>query len=89
MRFETLPMHFNESEMHCKSILKSIFETLSMRWQTLSNAFNESATGRLESFSEPRLSQLSYGCCNLPFWLHFIHEIMAVKRLSATCVCFE
>ena len=54
MRFETLPMHFNESEMHCKSILKSIFETLSMRWQTLANALNETA-GHLESFTEPLL----------------------------------
>ena len=40
MHFETLPMRFNESEMRCKSILKSIFKTLSMRWQTLANAFN-------------------------------------------------
>ena len=133
-------MRFNASEMRCKSILKGIFKTLWMRWQTLANALNETATGRLESFTEPlllelwslynelltanietlarthatlariyrfefetkqntwnfpvilkrtRLSQLSCGCCNLPFWLHFIHEIMAVKRLSATCVCFE
>ena len=32
MRFETLPMRFNGSEMRCKSIY---FKTLSMRWQTL------------------------------------------------------
>ena len=54
MRFETLPMRFNGSEMRCKSILKSIFKT-SMRWETLANAFNEAAAGRLESFTEPLL----------------------------------
>ena len=37
--------------MHYKSILKP----LSMRWQTLANAFNETAAGRLESFTEPLL----------------------------------
>ena len=55
MRFETLPMRFNGSEMRCKSILKSIFKTLSMRWQALANALNETAAGRLESFTEPLL----------------------------------
>ena len=55
MHFETLPMRFNESEIRCKSILKSIFKTLSMRWQTLANAFNETAAGRFESFTEPLL----------------------------------
>ena len=55
MRYETLPMRFNGSEMRCKSIVKRIFKTLSMRWQTLANAFNETAAGRLESFTEPLL----------------------------------
>ena len=53
MRFETLPMRFNGSEMRC--ILESILKTLSMRWQTLANALNETAAGRLESFTEPLL----------------------------------
>ena len=48
-------MRFNGSEMHYKSILKSILKTLSMRWQTLANTFNETPAGCLESFTEPLL----------------------------------
>ena len=55
MRFVTLPMRFNGSEMHYKSILKSTLKTLSMRCQTLANTFNETAAGCLVSFTEPLL----------------------------------
>ena len=35
MRFETLPMRFQRKRNALQIHLKSIFKTLSMRWQTL------------------------------------------------------
>ena len=54
MRFETLAMFFNETEMRCKSISKS-FQNIVNTVSNTDNAFNETDTGRLESFIAPLL----------------------------------
>ena len=54
MRFKTLAMFFNGTEMRCKSISKS-FQNIANALSNIDNAFNETATGRLESFIAPLL----------------------------------
>ena len=57
MRFKTLAMFFNGTEMRCKSISKS-FQNIVNALSNIDNAFNETATGRLESFIAPLLFKL-------------------------------
>ena len=54
MRFKTLAMFFNGTEMCCKSISKS-FQNIVNALSNIDNAFNETDTGRLESFIAPLL----------------------------------
>ena len=54
LRFKTLAMFFNGTEMRCKSISKS-FQNIVNALSTFDNAFNETATGRFESLIAPLL----------------------------------
>ena len=49
LRFETWAMFFNRTEMRCKSVSKS-FQNIVNALSNTDKAFNETATGRLESF---------------------------------------